>query len=289
MENNQLEGDTTPVSQPESPEIQTQPEVPVSAPIIETAPEGSTQPVSHRKRWLVIVSILLINIALGAGNVYVHTHPKAVADAQVTPVKTKTVSKTTSSAKSLASADVKTLHYTSKPLGIEFDYPVDWRVSSDAANTSINLTSAPFSFTDPTSLATAVNINLSITPASQQNSSYFSLLNDDDKIAADSDSLAYTNPTSGQRKQTNISFTSFSSTDTDIGMGFISGVYHYTKGATVGSQDYKKVDPQITFYLDPCANQQCEAFNAVNFTKNDWDTNPNFQQVKDLLASLRFQ
>jgi hypothetical protein len=293
----QAETEAEPVAEPPKVAVEADPEsvpeepkVPIAAVAqVETpiAPAGVKPPKRSRKRILLIVLFVLVNLGLAGANGYLMTNKKSdVPTVAVTATKATTTSKK-AGAKVTASTDIKTLHYVSKPLGIEFDYPVDWRVSSDAANTSISLTSAPFSFTDTSGQARAANISLSITPASQAGATY-TVVYDGDVIGADSESLTYAKPTSGQRKQTNISFASTSNTNPkELSYGFVSGTYVYKSGDAVSSQEHAKVDPQIAFYINPCGNEKCQALNTTSFAISDWKTNSNLQQVKALLESLR--
>lgn len=289
------------------PPIDTQPETPTETAelVADEANEPQsivaplTSPLKHRRSltWLVVTLVLLANIGIAGATFYVRRQAadstNLAADTATTTIKT-TGKPISSSPAQPVSSDIKTLHYVSKPLGIEFDYPVDWRISSDASNSSINLTSAPFSFTDPTGIAQAVAVYLAITNTKQQANSYSEvLLGDGDTIAVASETLKYTSPTASQRATTNLSFARnlYQSGDNQqaIDTGFISGSYAYQAGSKVGSQEYTKVDPQIRFYLNPCGlgSAKCQAYNDTSFTYSDWQTNPNLQAVKALLTSLR--
>ena len=243
-----------------------------------------------------VIVVLLLNVGLAAGNERMYVKqlsydPKRGEDDRNLPTyaspssKTELANKATPAAPSTVST---TLHYTSAPLKIEFDYPSDWHVSSSSDNSTIKLASAPFQFTAVGGKQTAATINIAITPVAKAAAS-FNSVNESDVIAANSETLQYTSPTKSQRSVTNVSFANdHGLKNNNILSAFISGDLVYKIGDVVGSKKFQSIDPQISMHVDDCASGTCQqALSADVFTISDWHDNANFQKVKALLASLR--
>ena len=240
-----------------------------------------------------VVFFILFNAAGAAGNIYLHTavqaKPKISAQINTAPINGSSV------VRKPAAADVQitTLHYVSKALHVEFDYPVDWRIGGTADDKMLSLTSAPFSIPASDGSKQQGDINLTIADPSQEQGS-FGIMDDSGTISVNSQALAYTNPSSVQRKSTNISFESANSEDAQRGYSdsaFISGNLVYRTGQTVGSQKYLSVTPHIYAYFDPChvGNGHCQAFGVnVSFNQDTWQNDPNFTKLRNLIKSLRF-
>lgn len=282
------------VEAPVMPEVTSEP-APVSTPekiaIPETAVLPEPEPVAptpHRRGHtlaIFITAVVIVNLTLagGSGWLYYQKH-KPTATGQSASLSGNS---TSAASKKPLPADPSTLHYVSEPLKIEFDYPVDWRVSSSSDNSAISLASAPFQFTTREGKQTKATINISISPASTTPT--FPVVNDNDVIVADSESLTYTAPTKQQRSATNISFVNSNSVKDGTIMGlFISGSFSYKQGEPVSSKDYKTVDPRIYLSLNDCASELCrQAYSPDYFTISDWHTNPSFKKAKSIFESLR--
>ena len=275
------------VAQPAPEVVVSEPAAPIAA-----APQKRRFP----KLRAFIIVVLLLNVGLAAGNERMYMKqlsydPKRGEDDRNLPTyaspssTAELANKATPAAPSTVST---TLHYTSAPLKIEFDYPSDWHVSSSSDNSSIKLASAPFQFTAVGGKQTAATINIAITPVANAAAS-FNSVTESDVIAANSEALQYTSPTKSQRTVTNVSFANdHGLKNNNILSAFISGDLVYKKGDVVGSKKYQSIDPQISMHVDDCAAGTCQqALSAAVFTIGDWHDNANFQKVKALLASLR--
>lgn len=278
-----VESTVTTVARTEPALSEVAPVAPITHPVAE--PQIPNPRKKVHKLAILITAIVVINLALagGSGWLYYQKHNRATA---AQPASLASQPTTTGSKKSAAS-EPTTLHYVSEPLKIEFDYPIDWRVSSSSDNSSVNLTSAPFPFTTGEGKQTKATINISMSPASATGS--FLAVSDDNVIVTDSESLTYTTPTKQQRPMTNLSFVNYKIDKNNSILGvFISGSFSYKQGELAGSKDYKTVDPRIFLSVDDCASGQCrQAYLANYFTIKDWHTNPNFKKAKAIFESLR--
>lgn len=238
----------------------------------------------------VLVIVGLLNVIAAGANVYVRARqpaavvPKSTATTLIVPKATKPVT-----APSVPAASTSTLHYVSKPLNLEFDYPVDWRIEGSADDKSLSLSSAPFSINaDGKSWQGVIELSIE-DPKAYGDFSFFS---DTDVITADSEVLTYTSPTSFQRKTSHVSFEGSAPTPdfpAETGFIFITGNLSYKQGQLLSSQNYKSIDPHIYAYFNPCHFQVgCQAFTNVAITSDEWHTNPEFVKLRTLLASLRF-
>ena len=279
-----------------SPESETPPpDMTVVPSAAEPNPLPFFTPPPKKRRLLraVVILVVMLNLGLAGASGWLTFHkPKTAAASTLAtsaqPVATGASDKSASTATAKPAGDATTLHYVSDALKLEFDYPVDWRVSSSADNSSVSLRSAPFHFTSPDGQLLNAALSVTITPVST--ASYVVKADDSYVITNNSQSLVYSNPTKQQRSTTNVSFASYpenkAGTTTAI---FISGNLSYNKGDTVGSKNYKSIDPKVYLELDGCASSGCADVAQSNaFTSSDWQSVPTFQQAKSLFESLRF-
>lgn len=280
----------TTVSPVTSPDVAAQPQL-VSPIVALAAPRKTRRRLSAK---LVVIIAMVINLALLAGNGYVyageHKSASTTANGTVAIEPAAATQKKPTSTTASPSGDVKTLHYKSDTLNLEFDYPVDWRIASDGSNASIRLTSASFPLEATNGEKSAATINLLIAGAAQSGEDY-SFVIDDSAIAYDSEPLTYATPTAQQRNQTNLSFIGFPHDGKAPGIQtiFISGGNAYKAGDKVGSKDYKKVDPRISMYVDLCAGGKCvQALSVSEYSLKTWHTNESLLKARAVIESMRF-
>lgn len=238
--------------------------------------------------WLVVLLVVVVlNLGAGVGNAYLrwyqHVGSKtASSDTLVLPTTTHN-----DDGKAVTPSDTTTLHYSSEALSVDFDYPIDWRVSGSADDKTITLTSAPINISGEQYIHQAV-LTVNITDPSS-NYDTFGFLSESDVITRDSDSLDYANPSKFQRKSTHLSFASSQMND-KFEFIFVSGNLVYTKGQTVGSKNYRSINPHIDAYLDPCyaGNGHCQAFTTVPITNTQWSTDQTLEKFRNVVKSLRF-
>jgi hypothetical protein len=183
---------------------------------------------------------------------------------------------------------VTTLHYVSQAMGVEFDYPVDWQVGASADNKSIGLSSAPISVKGQDYYSHAILVVNISDPSSP--SDRFDFFSDDATISWNSEALTYTNPTNLQRKATHMSFIS-DRTGASSDFIIVTGNLVYSSGQKIGSQDYKAITPHIDAYLFPCnvdPDSHCQGFVTVPITKDQWQNEPTFVKLRQVVASIRF-
>jgi hypothetical protein len=235
------------------------------------------------RKIVTIAAIVLLNTALLAGSGYFYkktsaiklvSKPSVAAAPAATPDPTPKVTQ--------SSPDSKLLHYTSKPLKVEFDYPVDWRIQSSADNKWASLTSPDFDFTDSTGKADRGKISMRI----ESDPNYFGFIADSDTATIASQKLTYANPVSGQRKDTYVSFASYEDSATGFQFAFVSGNLFYNKGAQLNTKNYVSINPHVSLYVDNC-HQGCQALSAASIDLKTWQTEPEMLKAQDLIKSLR--
>ena len=272
----------------------------------EDGPEaGLKHETSHKKRAaLVLGGFFIFNALLLGMNYYlVHAVPQSSSKSAAVSSKQGVVSSSASPSPTQpadAPSQPTTIHYKSTGLNLEFDYPVDWRVSSSTDNTSVSLTSGLVSFTDYEGIKQSGKINMSIAAKSVTPSQFSSFaanayLTGSELVTGDSIQITYSNPSAVQRKQTNLTYvrdSNFYDKDqraidaTAANLLMVTGKLAYKQGQTIGSQNYNGVDPQIATSIDQC-HSNCQGPDAAALTPATWDSNPDLKIIKTIIASIR--
>lgn len=156
--------------------------------------------------------------------------------------------KTSSSQKQLISSDTKT--YSSNQFRLDFKYPSDWTVNEDSGSGLLTATSPKINLPAANG-STAGQVVFKIR-ANSQNLPEFDAGNA--TSAADSEKIAYDNPSSAQRGQTYVSFLNFASSANNnlIDGIYITGDFGYLKGQDIPKGDIKKLDPIISISFNSC-------------------------------------
>jgi hypothetical protein len=246
----------------------------------------------HRKLAIIsaLVVVLLLNGSMTAASLYIRhktasMHPTAVIKSTGTAAAPKT------SAKSTETDSPSTLHYVSTSLHIEFDYPVSWRLSASSANNSIDITSEQFAFTDYSGAKKSGTVHIGID--SKDSGGQFGYISGEAKIMANSKSLSYKNPTTVQRKVTNLTYALSSTYKTaEMNAGgadylLVTGGMAYSKGQFLGDKDYLSTDPQIYAYIESCPETSCRYLATAAATPDTWNTDENLLKIQDLIASIK--
>jgi hypothetical protein len=250
------------------------------APSHEQAEENSAG--SHLKRNLLIAAVVVLNLGMGTASaaMLVKKPAQQKLQASTSSASTNTTVDQSSSAPA-ATADAKTLHYVSKPLNLEFDYPIDWHIYSDSSNKNISISSTPTDIKDATGRAEQGRLVINIDSKYPDNTYY--TVDDNSVIVANSEAIKYSDPTKVQRQSTNISFARGQyDTGDSVSMMFISGNLNYSKGQHVADKNYKAINPFLTFYVDGCRSK-CEGPSQAAFSIDDYHSNPMFAQAQEYL------
>lgn len=249
-----------------------------------SATNPATKVKRHILRWSMMVLLVVGNVGMASASGYVLTRPKSGPIASIGPKKEAAVSSNTSNKPTPIASDIKTLHYTAKTLNLEFDYPVDWSVSSYGDNKSINISSSKFRYKASSGKITEAQIKFDI--VTRDSGDYYGIFGDDNLIAAASEKVVYTNPSSAQRKETYLSFVGGNQVDADSTTVLVTGNFSYKVGQKLSDQNYKSIDPRISLYASACFTK-CQALITAPIPLNIWHNDPNFQKAQELIKSFR--
>jgi hypothetical protein len=264
-------------------------------------PSNLNRQRKHRKLALFSLGalVLLVNVTMLTGNVYLSNTIKTAKVVPATTVHNNVSSASVERTKSAPSAQPTTLHYVSTALNLEFDYPIDWRVTAAADSSNINLSSGKINFTDYSGVNKSGTISVTIQakptdPADTTFSGqYFS---GSELIPADSTVLSYLHPTSVQRKSTHLSYVqdqTFADPGSDttnpnaIDLLLVTGNVAFNKGQTIADHPLNSVDPQISAYINSCPDISCHYRAVAAVTEPTWQKNPNLSKIQDLIVSIR--
>jgi len=244
------------------------------------------------RKTLYYMSFAIINITLLAASIYVMRAPikhvqSAALPAQKASVTTSSVQETTATATKAAAEAVRSVHYVSDALKLEFDYPSDWRISSNPGNTYMTIQSAPFDTNKANGTTGKARAEITIYAKFPETTNDIA---DNSVISTDSEKLVYKSPTKVQRTETNLSLSRENSVSQSgvVTAGFVSSDLVYKTNQLVGSKNYRKTNPFIIFKIRGC-DDLCDQVD--DFTPIAVDT---FKQLtayttaKDIISSMRF-
>lgn len=235
----------------------------------------------------LLIFVLVGNVSLAAASYYLHGKSKKVSAISSVPQMTVKTTPTSPSTGTTSAPVVTTLHYTSSALNLEFDYPVDWRITSTSGDKDIELQSAPIKFTDYTGKPRTGTIQVSIVAKDTGNN--FASITNTSSVIANSLALTYKNPSSVQRRSTNLTFVNSQSADNPQAFDavLITGNLAYHLGQTLANQNYLSVDPEISAYVSSCPEAQCfyQALGSLSYSS--WQSNTDLQKIQSLITSMR--
>jgi hypothetical protein len=254
---------------------------------------GEPSKKKHLARNLLIAGFLVLNLGMGAASADILVINKNKPDANPTNQTSSTVApkntiptKQTVAAKTDTPAS-QTLHYVSKPLDMEFDYPIDWRIDSDSSNKHIEISSPTIDITDSGGKSEKARVQINVD--NKYPKDILAIVDDSSTIAASSEQIKYQKPTKVQRKSTNLSFATLDGLSKgNITSLFISGNLTYAPGELVKSKNYKSINPFVSVYFNTCPDGGCHALSLGNTSAEDYKTNPIFTQLRKIIQSMRF-
>lgn len=242
--------------------------------------------------WGAVIVVVLLNVGMGGLSTRFflkHRHDSVAAEAlkkSTSKVVTATDSNKSGSLEATKTvAPLASQHYKSDALGIEFDYPGDWYIASSYDDKSIKLNSATFDLVTTGGKKYQAVIRMTI----DYHGSF--LLSVNDPVTRESEKLVYANPTSQQRKETNLTFLRDSDTPATAGSFhdvFVSGNQVFHVGETLASHDVSKVHPYISFSLeDTKCLEGCTTSLLIPVNDDAWTNNTEIGKAKTLIGSLR--
>lgn len=162
--------------------------------------------------------------------------------------------------------------YTSKKLGVTFNYPSDWTITDKGNGLLTAVSPSVFAHT-PTVITLSVRTNAQTLKEFSQG---------EPTVKMDSVKNAYAHPAQGQRADTYLTAVGFppqSSTDPrarvdSVDTIYVTGAKAYKKGQKVTLSDISKTDPIISIHFDP--DLLTEDLKLRNF----------FDPLKDIISSF---
>lgn len=258
----------------------------VAPPSEATTEHQAKKPKRSKKKLLFITGFAVLNIAILAGTAWALKFPKTASSSVATTV--TTTKSTDNSMDKTTTEPPKTLHFNSDALKLEFDYPSDWRITSNPDNSYILISSAPFQIKQSDGTLTKVRAILTIfSKYVDTNVDVTSV----DTIMSNSEKLVYKNPTKIQRKETFLSFKHSSLfTGTDIvTAAFISGDLQYKIGQSVGSKNFQKINPFIIFrYVDDAECDDVCFGSQFGVSRDVFQATTELETAKGTITSMRF-
>jgi hypothetical protein len=248
--------------------------------------ENTFNSKKHTKRNFLIVVAVLLNLGMGSASaaILVKKPSSKKADASTTNLgasNTVVASQDLSKAKDTPASEIQ--HYVSEPMKLEFDYPIDWHIFSDADNKNISITSPVSNFVTSSgqTVQGKADIELSL--------KYDAGLIDDSLLAiSPSEAVSYNNPTPSQRKTTNLSFFAYGNEDPSaIDYAVITGSFTYAKGQSISTRNYKLINPFIYIYVNACVTH-CQGLSIDRFDIDTFHNNAMLVKAKAIVQSMRF-
>ncbi|HEX4662573.1 MAG TPA: hypothetical protein VH144_03070 [Candidatus Saccharimonadales bacterium] len=232
----------------------------------------------HTGRWVTIIALILLVLVAAGGFAYWKFFMQQPAVVTVTDnSKKKVVDQKTITA--------ATKHYASTTLNLEFDYPADWTVINDTANSPLTVRSPAMQLKDATNKTATGQIVMTV-EAKQTSISAFDKGNA--TAVRESEKVSYTKPTSAQRAQTYLSFLQYAST-TGTGLNgiYVTGDHGYTKDQYIPKTDITSADPLVRVVFVKCSDTACaDATPEFAIAANSWDSKTFADPIRNMLTSL---
>lgn len=186
-----------------------------------------------------------------------------------------------------ATIDTETEHYTSTGfIGLEFDYPKDWKVAEGADGGVLTVKSPVLSLKQAGGQTGSGQVVFTVRNKQQA-------LPEFDKgnavAAIESEKINYTKPSSAQRAATYLSFLTYASSSQT---GAIDGVYitgdvGYQKDQAIPKADFVPVDPVISITFVKCSDSTCsDNGTATGIDATMWKDTKFGVPLKSMLQSL---
>jgi len=233
--------------------------------------------VDTGRKWQAIaISLIVILILVAAGGAWYIKHKD----------KTQKQAKTTTTAVQQPTTKIssQTKSYSSPNFYLSLNYPNDW-VLTDSGGGVMTIVSPAISLTNSSGQAVKGQITVTFRNSSQA-------LPEFDKGNAvatlDSQKIAYTNPTQGQRANTYVSFLTYAgSTSSGIDEIFITSDNGYKSGQAIPKTDITKVDPKVSITFTKCADSSCVGKGApMGLSTNAWKDTQISDPLLKILESL---
>jgi hypothetical protein len=234
-----------------------------------------------RGKKLIIIATVLIIIILGGGLVAGHVHHKKSASG---PVVVKSLPLTTE-----ISLPAATQQYNSTNLSLSFNYPPGWTITDTAYTNQLTLKSPAVELLTAPNQLTKGRITMLVQNQSPAVIAGYQSGNATAALA--SQLITYTNPSTGQRASTYISFLHYASSTTtpisNIDAIYITGNAGYQLNQYIPLASIQAVSPVIGITFSRCANTACTVNgSAISITSSAWHTTSFSDTLLTLLKSL---
>ena len=245
------------------------------------------------KKQIIVAIVVIFNIAVfqTGSHLFVRNSqvPATQEDVNAVADKNTAVEKPSTGDTSDKQTKPKNLHYDSNALKLSFDYPIDWRVGTSSGDKEVSLTSGKFDFKNSLGATEQGKIVLSIVSKDAAGTNFNAVMGDETATSV-SEKIVYSNPSTVQRKQTNLSFLGHDAelANSSFNMMVITGDYSYKKGDPITAYSYKTIEPRITAYIDTCEDS-CQAFNIGSISVDTWNSNAELIKLKEIIKTLRFE
>lgn len=209
---------------------------------------------------LRFIVVILVIIGLGVAAYSIGTHWSQHASAP------KAKAHTGDATNGSVSTSIK--QYTSVNQNLTFSYPADWKVSE--TNDQVIAMSPAIRLVSTTGQAVTGQITLEIR---DKNVSLAEFKAGNAVAAMNSQTIAYTNPASGQRGTTYVSFLNYASSKANgIDGVYITGDTGYQTGQEAPASDLNPIDPVISLTFSRCSSSACSnAGSPLTIRASSWN------------------
>ncbi|HSX45136.1 MAG TPA: hypothetical protein VLF39_03475 [Candidatus Saccharimonadales bacterium] len=247
--------------------------------------KGKLQPI-------LIILFCIVNVGILAATNVMMRIPKKQASIVSLPTTDSSKQQVATTTATKATEKPVTKHYTSDALKLDFDYPSDWRITSNPDSTVITISSAQFDADQGGGSTTPARAEITIYAKYPENNPD---VNNDSIVGANSESLTYKSPTKVQRKVTNLTYilpstlpSAIEVASDNLTSAFVSGNLVYKTGDQVNAKTYKRVNPFIIFEVNACDSLCTETQGVVPMAVDTFQNLDYFKTAKDIIASMRF-
>lgn len=244
--------------------------------------EDNTKPRRHSRKWLVIVIILLLLVAAGLATAYFFLNkPEPPKPVKAKPTQSQSLT-TLPSKTSQEPTDLK--NYDSTNFSLSLKYPSSWTLSDTADSLTIISPELQLPGSDGQTKPGAVLLTVR-----HQQPSLPEFKSGNAVAVIDSKTVSYTQPASGQRGSTYLSYLQYNSTTVKGALDavYITGNSGYKKTQTIPQSDIVKVNPLVAVSFVSCTGATCKPTAVAAQVNGDaWLKTQTYQTVETMLRSL---
>jgi hypothetical protein len=243
-----------------------------------------TKPKKHSgKKVATALLIIVLLLAAGAGAYELFLKSK-LKPAPKAATQTTQRSNTLNAASSTSLPAAPTKHYDSAHFNLGIDYPQTWTIT-DADGIKLTIKSPRVNLVAATGSTASGEIVITV---QNKQTTLPDFVKGSAMAVLNSDTVAYTKPTSNQRANTNLSYLQYAATTTNGALDgiYITGNNGYQKGQSVPQADISGVDPLVTVSFAACADDTCASPKPLSVQASSWQTTSQAAATKAMLQSL---